>query len=485
MHSRKHGEITWRDPLGSETEPWRPDLLLPSLFVSAASLMLAIIDPIHIAYQPRPVLTIIAVLSGVVVVWWGTMRGRVRVVFAGVGLLLSLVALCLITQPAQLGAAMATVWPLRVGLLLLVAVAWAFLMSPPLWARRALTAFTAITGSLLVVVGGPPLANQLFGWSTPPDPHFAPNWLTVDSRGTLYATSALGHYLWVFDRTGTPVGTIWPGLASDGGKAGPGIIPAADRDPSAREVASAFRLVVPTPVPFGTEPPPPFNFCGVAVDAHDRLYIADLSKQLLLQFDSRGIATARWPLPPSYSPSRGCLAADDRHVYLGSRFGLVYFYDLQGEIVREVELGYEPNGLALDEKGNLIAMGVRQARRIDTSTGEMTPFSLPSLPDQVQSPYQSIVVNENGEMLVTDFPSNSVIRISSDGSEILSTMGGRGFLPGQFQAPAGLALGPGGQIYVADWQAAVIQRFNQSGDLLDVLWAQGPKIIVTSGEEEE
>jgi sugar lactone lactonase YvrE len=300
----------------------------------------------------------------------------------------------------------------------------------------------------------------------------------------LYATSADGNSIWVFEPSGGLVGTIWPATAKGPGQPGPGILPA----------------VQPTPVvkpydPFNTLPPAPANapgpqypaviFCGLAVDPEDNLLVVNNATQKLEKYSPGGEILVQWPLPELFDGSKGCIAADETYIYLASRFGSVYVLDRQANVLREVKLEYQPFGLSPDSKGALVVLGPFQMDRIDPATGERSPVVLPPPQGQLRIPYQALLVTRTGHLLATDVATNRVLIISLQGGQILGTIGQPGFYPGQFQGLGGLAEDRDGHIYVADWQNGAVQRFTPRGEVDRVYWALAPGTAVPITEEEE
>ena len=484
MPSDATTSVTWTDPHGSEPEQWKPDLLLPTLFLCAATLLLAAIDPIYVGLQPYLIPTVLAAIAGSLVAGMGALRHDVPLLIGGSAFLIGLLALCLGTQPVALGSALSAVWPLRLGLFGLVVIAWVVLLSPPLWLRRAITALIVPSLFGLIIVGGPSLSFQLFGWGTPPTQKFPPNWLAVASDGTLYATNIAGNYLWVFNPSGVPLGTLWPGAAPPVGTPGPGLVTLADPDPSNRAITNSLRLMEPLTTTLPADQVLSFTLCGVAVDALDRVYIADSLNHELLQFDARGFITARWTLPPTFAGSGGCLAADDNHVYVASRSRTVHFVDFQGKVVRDVSFDYDIESIADDGVGGLYVLGAGRLDKIDVQTGRVEALVLPPREGQQFAAYQTLVVKPDGEIVVADRSNAQLLRIAPGGGRIIELIGGRGTLPGQFLTPGGMAVDANGNLYVADWALGVIQRFRPSGDF-DTAWTAPGEKLVPSLEEEE
>uniref|UniRef100_A0A8C2J3P1 Tripartite motif-containing protein 2 n=1 Tax=Cyprinus carpio TaxID=7962 RepID=A0A8C2J3P1_CYPCA len=77
-------------------------------------------------------------------------------------------------------------------------------------------------------------------------------------------------------------------------------------------------------------------------------------------------------------------------------------------------------------------------------------------------------VNQNNEIIVTDFHNHSVKVFSSEG-EFLLKFGSNGEGNGQFNAPTGVAVDANGNIIVADWGNSRIQVFDSSGSFLSYI----------------
>src|SRR5687768_5269222 len=483
MSSDAPNYITWKDPHGSETDGWQPDIILPTLFLCAATLLLAAILPIHVGRQSYMVATVLAATAGSIITGMGAYRRDVPLLVAGSSFLAGLLALCLASQPVALGSPLSAAWPLRLGLLGLVVIAWVVLLSPPLWVRRAINAI-AIPGLLaLAIVGGPSLAFQWFGWGTPPTQKFPPLWLATASDGTLYATNIAGNYLWVFSPLGVPLGTIWPGAAPGVGTPGPGIVTMADPDPSSRAISNSLRLMEPITTTLTAEQTLSFPLCGVAVDTLDRLYVADNLNRELLQFDKNGIITARWPLPITFIGTAGCLAADDRHVYVASRSLTLHIYDFDGNRVRDIPFDFDIESIADDGKGGLYVLGSGKLEKVDVETGQTEKLVVLPPEGQQFASYQTLIVKPDGEIVVADRSNARLLRLAP-GGRIVGSIGERGTLPGQFLTPGGLALDPRGTLYVADWALGAVQRFSSSGEFEAAWTAPGEKLVRPLNEEE-
>jgi hypothetical protein len=464
--SQTHQAVTDRQKAPSE----RLDRVLPSLFISAASLILCWLDPIYIHFEARPFETVVLVAFGVALLWLGTLVRRDLIMFVGVAVLLATTTIATVTQPTRLSVPIVAVWPLRAVLVILVAWSWAFLMRPPRWLSRALFAAAIPTLFIFGLWGGPALGASLFGWNViVPVTNFTPYWLAIDSHGTIYATDASGDLIWVFDESGSPQGTIRAISAPLVGTPGPGILP----NGLVEELNLSKTGLFPAATPItATLSPSILDFCGIAIDPSDNIYTIDtsnLTHPTILRFDREGMVTARLPLPENYLSTKGCLAVDAEHIYVSSAYGQVFIMDHQAKVQREVQLTYRPLGLALTGKGEILVNEPGVMNKIEISTGKIFTSTLPVPPGQVTIPYQSLLVRKNGELLVSDWAGKQVLRIDLATNKIIGAIGKPGFWPGEFQVLGGLAEDKEGRIYVADWQHRVIQRFTGDGQI-DALW---------------
>jgi streptogramin lyase len=310
--------------------------------------------------------------------------------------------------------------------------------------------------------------------------------VAVNSAGTVYATNADGNAIWVFTQGGGLTGTIWPATADGPDQPGPGILPVTQPTPVVLPYDQFNTLPTPTPNP-QTPHYPAVIFCGLAVDPDDNLLLVNNATGKLEKYSPSGDLLVQWDLPALFDGSRGCIAADQSHIYIASRFGSVFVLDRDGRVQREVKVEYQPFGLAPDITGMLVVLGPFQMDRINPETGERTPVNLPQPQGQLRIPYQSLLVTRNGQLLATDVATNRVLQISPLDGKVIGWLGEAGPYPGQFQGLGGLAEDRDGNIYVADWQNGAVQRFSPHGELQHVYWALAPANntpVYVEGEEE-
>lgn len=220
-----------------------------------------------------------------------------------------------------------------------------------------------------------------------------------------------------------------------------GTVPAAE--PPLPTTDAASRAV------FGERGDGPGQFLGpVDIEAgpDGSLYVIDRVTRRLSRFDAGGNLLASVDVrasPDEESEPWGLAVAADGRVYVADTFGWrVLAFD----------------GVTLER---VLAFGERP-----TLDGE------PPGPHQLYGP-RDIAIDANGDLWVTDTGHNRIVVYTPDG-EYLREFGapfaaaslGRGFGPGQFNEPVGIAIGPGGEIAVADMWNARVQILDPSGAYL-------------------
>src|SRR5690606_9963583 len=100
-------------------------------------------------------------------------------------------------------------------------------------------------------------------------------------------------------------------------------------------------------------------------------------------------------------------------------------------------------------------------RRLIGTRGADTPA-----PGDVKDP-NDLAVAPNGDVYVTDTPTNRVVQYDNTGAFVRAWGGGpAGTGPGQFDQPRGIAIGTGGAVYVVDGGNDRVQRFSPTGQYL-------------------
>jgi hypothetical protein len=486
MSSVTARELTREEAPQSAARSHQLDPLLSSVFLAAAALILALQNPVYVELRPRPVESMVLCGLGIALLAAANLLRNGPLLAAGSAILLLVVAAGTMSQPAQLAVPLVSVWPLRVGVVLLVAAAWAFLLQPPWWVRRALLAFLLPSGLLLLYWIVPPIVYPMLGFRLQPvvNNKVSPYWIAVDRQGSVYASDLNGMLLWAFDPLGQPRGTMNPTKVPPAPGHGPGFIPIGFGNEVDAIGSHIFR---PAPTPVFSDPKKvprsaitAFDFCGIATDAQDNFYLADLfdpGGYKLLRFDPDGNLTARWDIPAEQLPTNDCLAVDSQYVYLSvlerGQKGRILVFDKGGHLAHQIDLAFLPLSVSARDDfppggKAIIVMGQGAIQRIDISKDRVSIKPLFSPPTEYQVP---MLLTSRGEILLTNRQSLQIGRFDPRTGALLGSWGGSGNMPGQFGDIGSLAEDGKGRIYVSDPVNGVIHRVEPDGTVTAVMWA--------------
>lgn len=427
--------------------------------------IVAVIDPIVINLQHHIELSLLILAGGVGLLGWGLTRGRRVAVWAGAAVLWAGVIAGIATQIAPLGVAPGTIWAPRGALLVAALLGWLLVRELPRAIWRGVLALAVPTMIVLAWLW----------WTAPAFANAAQiYWLAADSRGNIYASDDTDGVVWRFDSAGRALGKLWPHWAKPPGTPGPGYRPAGISatvlEPFARQTAVPVGPIVRH-----------FSFCGIATGPQDALYMVDLDTLQMLHFDRDGQLRDSWPLPAGYVPAQGCIAADAQHLYLADLRSIIHVYDFKGQEQTQWPVAQTPRGLAPTPDGRLLVLHERSVSFMQPSTGQVVhEWALPPSSGVLLAAYQTVTVRHNGEVLITDYNANMIVRYAADGTP-LPAWGGPGTQPGQFAAPAGITEDPQGRVYAADSTHHVIQRFQGDGQV-DVVWSASADDPIEAGE---
>lgn len=467
---RRRGPRSKRAP-GVRLRKRRPSILRPSIFrpsslwygwigvLFAGAAACAIAHAPVVGFRREPLAALALVVIGAIAAFAPLPRPwAARARAGGIALLWATIAWCAVSQQAPLTEPASLAWSLGGLPVAIVAALWLWPLLPGAWQRRTLAA-----------VGLPTVAGLgLVAWASPPRPlDFQPYLVAVDSHGTIYVTDAGAPVIRVFAPDGTLRGKLRPGLASQMPPPGPGFTPPGpynDPDglgvphaaPGSGVVSGALR-----PTPFGTDD---FWFCGMAVDAHNRLWVPDWMRGRMLRFAPDGRLDARWPLPAGYQPSLGCVAAAGGDVYLSAETGAVLRLNAAGRVLaRWAVPEHLAGGISVSPDGTaLYALATARVYRFDLRTGALTSWALPAPSGPLGNPYQAILALADGRVVITNLSARRVDIYRADGRP-LGHWGGPGDWPGTFGQVGGLGRDKFGHIYVADVDHRVLQRFTSTG----------------------
>jgi DNA-binding beta-propeller fold protein YncE len=182
-------------------------------------------------------------------------------------------------------------------------------------------------------------------------------------------------------------------------------------------------------------------------------------------------------------PRAAAIDAQD-HLYLVDYTARIQVYDRDGHYLHHTWTTPDyrngrPSGLSIDRDGNLLVSDSHyHCLRIYTPEGEQIrkiggeagsgPGQFGYITDAVQDKVGFFYVAEFGA-------NNRISKLDADG-KFVCTWGSAGEEPGQFARPRALALGPDGNLYVADACNHRIQVFTRDGKLVR-LWGsagEGP-----------
>jgi len=119
------------------------------------------------------------------------------------------------------------------------------------------------------------------------------------------------------------------------------------------------------------------------------------------------------------------------------------------------------------DAGSVVLSDAGQVRRYSLDGQVLGRLRWVTLPLTYYSfnPFLSLACGPEGDVYVAVDDTNTLTRLAADGTE-LRTIGGAGSGPGQFSAPAYLAVAPDGSIYVADFDNNRVQHFTAELDYI-------------------
>lgn len=175
-----------------------------------------------------------------------------------------------------------------------------------------------------------------------------------------------------------------------------------------------------------------------AIDAEDRIYIADLTDRIQI-FDRDGNHLGGWRMPALNVDGPSGLTVDrlGRVLVADTHFYRVMVYDREGNLLQQIGDGVQ---------------GTEPGR-----------FGYPT----------DAVVDSRGNFFVAEYGDNDRIQVFSPEGVWLRQWGGHGYEPGQFLRPRALAIDGEDRIYVADSCNHRIQVFDVEGKILAIWGAEG------------
>ena len=334
---------------------------------------------------------------------------------------------------------------------------------------------TTVAGTGEFGDGGPATQAQLI----------YPDDVAVDGLGNVYIADRNNHRIRKVDSTGTITTIAGTGERGFGGDGGP---------------ATQAQLANPG---------------GVAVDGLGNVYISDSLNQRIRKVDPSGIistiaGTGERGFGGDGGPAAAARLYNPHGVTIDSG-GSLYISDWGNHRIRRVDpsgtistiagtgergfggdggpataaqLSY-PNGVALDSGGNVYIADIsnHRIRKVDLS-GIISTFAGtgergfggdggPAVEAQLYSPY-GVATDVAGSLYIADFGNHRIRRVDPSGTiTTIAGTGERGFggdggpaTQAQLANPRGIAVGGGGNVYIAGWfnrRIRVLTQFTDSG----------------------
>lgn len=159
----------------------------------------------------------------------------------------------------------------------------------------------------------------------------------------------------------------------------------------------------------------------------------------------------------------------------------VVVVDQKGNFVRSWGKGMYtiPHGIRVDPAGNIWTLDANTSMvyKFTPEGKKLLEISVGEIPDKSREfcGATDIAFARNGHLFVSDgYCNGRVIEYDATGKKI-SQWGKRGTGPGEFNVVHGIAIGPDGNVYVADRENGRLQRFDQKGKFLGE-WKYGGQL---------
>jgi uncharacterized protein (TIGR03663 family) len=198
---------------------------------------------------------------------------------------------------------------------------------------------------------------------------------------------------------------------------------------------------------------------NLAVDAEGNVYVVDTHNHRIQVFDPQGQVIRQWgSMCRLYDEGRpGCVDPDGG-----------------GPLAEGDGQFNEPWGIAVDDRRGFVYVADTWNHRIQKFTREgqfITKWgAYASTGGELTNPGafwgpRALVVDEEGNLYVTDTGNKRVQKFSPDGT-FLGQWGGAGVIEGRFDEPVGLARDKNGNFYVADTWNQRVQKFDKDFNYL-------------------
>jgi uncharacterized protein (TIGR03437 family) len=307
----------------------------------------------------------------------------------------------------------------------------------------------------------------------------APFALAIDSSGNLYFAQNTDSTIRKVDTKGvitTIAGTGTPGFGGDGSS------------------ATGAQMNFPT---------------GIAVDGSGNLYVADSLNLRVRKIAGGNMSTVAGNGVLNYGGDNGSALKAQMNTPQGAAVdnaGNIYVADTLNHEVRKVDTKGNitavigngtagsgsnqlsgPQGVAVDASGNVYVADTQNARILKvTPGGSASTYAGNGSPGyggdngaatsaQIYTP-TGVAVDAKGNLYIADYQNHRVRKVAPDGT--ISTVAGTGnqgyagdngpATSALLNYPAGVAVDPGGNLYIADWGNYVIRKVSSGGTIVTI-----------------
>ncbi|TWU25868.1 Serine/threonine-protein kinase PknD [Bythopirellula polymerisocia] len=225
---------------------------------------------------------------------------------------------------------------------------------------------------------------------------------------------------------------------------------------------------------------------AIAIDAHDRLYIVDMTARIQV-FDVDGHFLRSWHTPESANgrPSGLTIDRQGRLLVADTHYYQMLVYDSEGNPIPEANiggtLGHGPGEFGFvtdaveDSQGNFYIAEYGDFDRIQKFSPEgefLLEWGSPGEePGQFRRP-QNLEIDAEDRIWVVDACNHRVQVFDTEG-KLLNCWGQEGSQPGELYYPYDLALDGQGHIYICEYGNHRVQKFTLEGKSLGCWGSQG------------
>jgi hypothetical protein len=209
----------------------------------------------------------------------------------------------------------------------------------------------------------------------------------------------------------------------------------------------------------------------IAVDAEGNIYVGEYQNPRIQKFDSSGEFITQWQVGDRSTILMAIAVSRDGVVYAVHE-SMIHLYDgSTGELLQTLDYdgGWGFEDIAMAPDGGFVASWYKN--RDDIVRFDRNGSVVIYLPEAISGVTgrselsTNVAIDGQGAIYALGHFNNAVFRYSADG-RYLNMFGGSGDSPGQFRAPAALAVDNQSRVYVSDFKG--IQVFDADGRYLDI-----------------